>query len=277
MSQPVCPDCGGSGVITLPRADRREPTRVANCACQARTRLARLAAASGIPPRFTACSLDNYQPADGQRLALEEARTLAQLYPAHDKGLLLFGGAGRGKTHLAAAIGTALLARGCVVKFADYGMLLDAIRDSFNGTRSEGEVLDPFVSAPVLILDDLGARRRVSDWSHDMITRLIDYRYAQLKNGLLIVTTNRGPDAGAPGGTRAPARPARATRATGEVPMLGSRSSRMPEGEAPSDPAAFAARAESLEELFDERLLSRLLALCKPVAVGGPDRRRSPA
>jgi len=242
-------------------------------------RLARLAATSGIPPLFQSCSLDNFRPKEGQEIALEEARTLVSEYPANDRGILFYGSAGRGKTHLAAAIGSALLEKWhgkdkFRVMFTDYGMLLDAIKDSFNGVRSEGEVLDPFMTAPVLILDDLGARRRVSDWSHDMVTRLIDYRYAHLKNGLLIVTTNRGPEASAIGGTRAPMRPARTVRQGAEISMMGSRSSQPIESAVAVETAAITTRVESLEELFDERFMSRLLALCKPVAVGGTDHRR---
>ncbi len=271
MAEPVCPECGGSGVVALPRPDRRAPRRYRPCACQARLKPGRLAAASGIPARFTACTFDTFRPGPGQRAAWEAARDTAANYPGHERGLLLYGGSGVGKTHLAAAAATALIARGLPVKFADYGRLLDALRGAYSGAASEGEVIEPFARAPVLILDDLGARR-MTEWTHDVITRLIDYRYAHLPDGLLIVTTNRVPEtagtappAAAPEPVAAGGRDylrAQLNAAAGAVPRAA------PRPAAPPQP-------DALADLFDERLLSRLLALCRPVAVVGEDRRRS--
>jgi DNA replication protein DnaC len=251
-----------------PAGKPRRARQARPCACQRDIRKTRRAASSGIPPRYGRCTLENFQPAaPGQTRALAAARELAGLFPGHEKGLLLYGGAGVGKTHLAAALGGALLARGAAVRFVEYGELLDAIKAGFDDHRSEGEIVGEYESAPVLILDDL-ASRRVTDWALDVLTRIIDHRYSRNPEGLLIVTTNRGFAGGAP----PPA--ADAPPPESERDRLRAQLNR-----AAAPPAATPRRAapagESLDELLNERLISRLHALCRILPVDGPDRRRA--
>jgi len=121
------------------------------------------------------------------RLAFEKAFAFAR----RPQGwLLLRGGYGCGKTHLAAAIANECIARGQPVLFVNVPDLLDHLRATF-GPESEvsfdqrfNEVRD----APVLILDDLGTQN-TTPWAQEKLYQILNYRYnAQLPT---VVTTNQ--------------------------------------------------------------------------------------
>lgn len=274
MAESTCQICGGSGFVRAAAAKTpgAKPARVRvarSCECQKLTRQTLRAQASGIPPRYARCTLDNFQPAaPGQAQALAAARELAKLFPGQEKGLLLYGGAGVGKTHLAAALGGALLQRGVAVRFVEYGQLLDEIKASFEGRGAEGEIISEYERAPVLILDDL-ASRRVTDWALDVLTRIIDHRYSRNPEGLLIVTTNRGFAGGAP------AAPALAPEQESERDRLRAQLNKTAAA-APvtAAPRRAAPAGETLDELLNERLISRLHALCRILPVDGIDWRK---
>ena len=73
------------------------------------------------------------------------------------EGLLFAGPTGCGKTHLAAAIGNALLEDGRRVVFKRVTDLYYELRGSFDGGNSETDIITPCRQADLLILDDLEA------------------------------------------------------------------------------------------------------------------------
>ena len=145
-----------------------------------------------IPKRYEECSLSNYQPATGnatQMLAFKQADGLVREYPANERGLLLAGTVGVGKTHLAVAILRGLAGKGARGLFCEFGALLKEIQDSYNlvSRASELSVLAPVYEAEVLVLDELGASMP-TDWVLDTMTHIIGRRYNDKK--LTIFTTN---------------------------------------------------------------------------------------
>lgn len=103
--------------------------------------------------------------------------------------LLLEGGYGCGKTHLAAAIGNYRLQMGDPVLFITVPDLLDHLRGTFS-TNSEDTYDDTFDrvrNAPLLILDDLGAENS-SAWAREKLFQLFNHRYN--KRLPTVVTTN---------------------------------------------------------------------------------------
>src|SRR5258705_5965691 len=77
---------------------------------------------------------------------------------ARREDALFLGPPGTGKSHLAQAIGQAVIQQGYKVLYRETHTLLDELADAtLDGTRRE--VMELVVSLPLLILDDLGMRK----------------------------------------------------------------------------------------------------------------------
>ena len=148
------------------------------------------------------------------RQNLEETCRVARTFAQHPEGwLVLLGGHGAGKTHLAAAIGHQVRKSGEQTLMVQVADLLDFLRSTFSqDSRIEFErAFDAIRRLPLLILDDFGEdissestsadpklaplrgdRRSRSDsgqslWAREKLYQIINYRYnARLP---LVVTT----------------------------------------------------------------------------------------
>ena len=106
----VCPLCNGTGWKTAQSASTGRSTndrRVTRCDCQLRARAGTLMASARIPRRYEHCELTNYDTDFPARIpSLADAHFMASNFakkcdPRGDKGLLIIGKIGTGKTHLA--------------------------------------------------------------------------------------------------------------------------------------------------------------------------------
>lgn len=182
----VCPGCFGTGVKIV----EGKGAKICD-ECQRRTGDTLLDAAR-IPPRYANCSFSTFRDPQGTGSiywALMKAKMLVNEYPAVEKGLLLTGSVGVGKTHLAVAILRGLAAKGVPGLFCESGSLLKQIQDSYNpiSRTSELRVLAPVYQAEVLVLDELGATIP-TDWVRDTMYQIINKRYNDKR--LTIFTTN---------------------------------------------------------------------------------------
>jgi len=122
---------------------------------------------------------------------LRKAKWRCQKFARIPEGwLMLLGGVGTGKTHLAVATLNELLNNGFPAFFATVPGLLDQLRAGYNdGTYDE--LWTWIRQVRVLILDDLGAHH-ATDWAAERMYELVNYRYANLLP--MIVTTNQIPE-----------------------------------------------------------------------------------
>lgn len=101
-------------------------------------------------------------------------------------GLLIVGGYGTGKTHLAAATSNALIGKGKPVLFGTFISHLENLRQEFDNT-SQRTYLSKMKVTPVLVIDDLGKEKK-SEWTRQVLFDVINYRYEHLLP--TIITTN---------------------------------------------------------------------------------------
>jgi len=153
-------------------------------AAKARYELQERVRASGIPSRFRACRLDNYIAGNcGQQNALNVARGyVSDFDDVFDSGrnLLFTGMPGCGKTHLATAIGMALMEMRASVRYSTVGNMIRRFTDTWgrHDGESETRVMNDLVGADLLILDEAGVQSG-SDVELRTIFNVIDGRYRE--------------------------------------------------------------------------------------------------
>jgi len=129
----------------------------------------------------------NTQKRENLRRAYERAKHFAEESVGW---LVLKGGYGCGKTHLAAAISNYRIANGQPVLFVVVPDLLDHLRATYAPTSevSYDERFEEVRTAPLLILDDLGTQSS-TPWAQEKLYQILNYRYnARLPT---VITTNR--------------------------------------------------------------------------------------
>jgi len=180
----VCERCKGAGYLTRDVAyGHPDFGRLFPCACKRAELKARREAkardASNLIGQLLHKMFENYTPQDSLN---REALRVARAFAAEPHGwLVLVGGNGRGKTHLAAAIANYRLKRNQPVIFVVVPDLLDRFRSTFRpgATTDYDEQFELVRTHPLLILDDLGAESATS-WAREKLFQILNYRYNAL-------------------------------------------------------------------------------------------------
>lgn len=180
-----CPAC-----IEAQHRQQREQEQASARQVRQLTWVRRLGRA-GIPERFQSRSLDNFEATTpAQRRALAFAREYVEGFEAvraSGRGAIFVGRPGTGKTHLAAAIGMALLHKGHSVLFATVMRALRLVKDSWaaGATMTESQAVALLTGPDLLILDEVGVQFG-SDFERQMLFDVLNERYERRRPTLLL-------------------------------------------------------------------------------------------
>lgn len=196
---PDCPICHGVGYYRLEvPVGHPDFGRLQICTCRQRQVSAhvhrQLFALSNLDS-LSHLTFDNFQSRGhvglrpAQANSIEVSYNQARQFSQSLKGwLVLQGGFGSGKTHLAAAIGNFAVGMGVPTLFLTVPDLLDTLRFAYDDPEAtfEGR-FDEIRNAPLLIMDDFGTQN-ATGWAREKLFQILNYRY--INQLPLVVTTN---------------------------------------------------------------------------------------
>ena len=199
LGDPNCPNCGGVGYLRLQLpVGHPDFGRLEICDCresEIRSHLQERLFRFSRLDELKQLSFDTFN-ADGrvgtteqERESLHAAFRRAKTYSQKLKGwLLLQGGFGVGKTHLAASIANTAAQHGVPTLFLTVPDLLDELRATFgDGDTTFQQRFDEIRTAPLIVLDDFGTQN-ATEWASEKLFQILNHRYTNRLSS--VITTN---------------------------------------------------------------------------------------
>jgi DNA replication protein DnaC len=256
-----CGVCEGRGYVYEEREEtfsaKVGPRRyevLVPCVCQRRGQRVTHFNEVALPGVMAHASFESYRAFNE---AQDRARSLARHFALHfdkkgvNKGFILSGPVGTGKTHLlAATLSHLVLEQGVQARYVEISLLYATIRRGFQEGKSGGEIIGPLSEVEVLAIDELG-KGRGSPFELETMDELIARRYNAGKTTLFATNYSLEPER-------------RSTRAA-------------PSGYRTTEDTKNTLReAELLRERVGERIYSRLCEMCAFLELPKetPDQRR---
>jgi DNA replication protein DnaC len=234
----TCPECDGSGYQYF--TDELGQMLYRECVCRQLDRRIQLFNRSGIPARYSAATLENFERKHEAKLENVVATVLRFIkeYQTGGRGLGLVGEPGCGKTHLmVATVRELTLRHGIEARFIEFSHLLTELKRGFDDGVSDASQLLSLSAVPVLVIDEMG-KDLSTTWQVGILDELVSRRY----------------NAGA------------TTCFTSNYPFAVTRAPKSAEREA--------IKSVSLEQRVGSRVFSRLVDMCELITVDAPDFRK---
>ena len=153
---------------------------------------------SGIPARFMGRTFEHFAATEQrQKLALSVCRAYASKWAEKRKqgaSLVLTGSPGTGKTHLACAIGSAVITQHLnPVLFCSASTMMRSIKQTYSKDSQidEQEVIDEFAGVSLLIVDEVGVQIG-SGCEKFLMFEIFNERYQSMRPTILISNLSTG-------------------------------------------------------------------------------------
>ena len=205
MRPVCCPICGQEktwrkgnimgAIIKVPimcqcEVDLEEEVKRQESAREKQERLNRILALSNLGERFKDASFESFHVTPATESCWNSFKQYAEDFSKEtEEGICIYGRAGNGKSHLAAALVNRVIQRGYTAVFIEVPDLFSRIKATY-GAESEGsedKILRSLASCDLLVLDDAGAEKP-TEWVQEKFYQIINSRYKNRKP--LVVTTN---------------------------------------------------------------------------------------
>jgi DNA replication protein DnaC len=202
LGDPNCPHCGGVGYVRYDVPVGHEKFgKLETCVCRAKDvadgARSRLFAMSNLN-RLSHLTFENFSPSGNDKAKFMSAQERENLRVAFERSeefarvpqgwLLLEGGYGCGKTHLAAAIANFAVNMGTPTLFITVPDLLDSLRFAYGDPETTFERrFEEIRNSALLILDDFGTQN-ATPWAQEKLFQIINYRY--INKLPTVITTN---------------------------------------------------------------------------------------
>ncbi len=173
-----CADCAGTGLLRSTVTQNGRAYDVSQpCPRKRMTQRADAFNAAHLPAVHGQSTFENFRRSNAEvARALDVAKAFALGWPK-ERGFILSGPVGTGKTHLlSAALKHLALETGARVAYVEISLLYATIRRGFQENRSGGEIIQPLARVDALAIDELG-KGRGTPFELDTLDELISRRY----------------------------------------------------------------------------------------------------
>lgn len=195
MGKPITSRCPKCSAEVRAKEDARKAAEEAR---ERQRKVDGLVYRSGIPARFSDRGFANYAATEtGQKIAMGVCRAFADKWPeklASGASLVLTGGPGTGKTHLACAVANTVMRDNLAVcTFGTVATMLRHIKSTYakDSQRNEQDAINDLIEPDLLILDEVGVQVG-SEHEKLLMFEVLNSRYQELKPTILISNLDAG-------------------------------------------------------------------------------------
>lgn len=148
----------------------------------------RAVADAGVPPRYLSKAIDSFNVSTPERkkswLAVKEFSDNLDQSLSSGRCLVLIGGVGTGKTHLACGLVRKVVENGKSAKFTTVQKLIREVRSSW-GTNQEQAVINAITKHDLLVIDEVGVQAG-SENEKNILFDIINSRYEEMRSTVII-------------------------------------------------------------------------------------------